>query len=133
MAKGNQGATSFVTKARFELLLAVAALFETLHLIGLFDRRVDVDGKMLAAVFTFGVPWIVLLLGIAVTRAGSKAAKWTLIILILFAVFSAVSIGIERWNEPVILLGAIAGIVQVVAVTMLLTPVGRSWTRASAN
>lgn len=126
----NQTAASFVTKRKFELLLLGALLFETLHLIGLFDQRAAVDGTTLAILFTFGVPWIVLLLGLAVTRRGSMIAKWLLAALAIVALFSAIRIGTDDWSrDPAIFAGAIAGICQLAAVLMLFTPAGRIWTR----
>lgn len=126
----NPAAESWVTRRRFELLLLIAALLETAHLIGLFHRREEVDGTALAVVFTYGVPWVVLLLGLAVTRAGSSIAKWVLVFLAALALITAVRIGTGRWGEPAILMGALAGILQVIAVALLVfTPPGRSWTR----
>lgn len=125
------GASSetFPTRRTFEMLLLVAALFETMHLIGLFGRRAEVDGTTLAVLFTFGVPWLVFLLGLAVTRGRSSVAKWSLIVLVAIAVLSAVRIGAVRWNEPAMALGAIAGFLQLVAVICLFTPNGKDWTR----
>ncbi len=73
MAELNHTTRPFVTQRRFELVLLAAALFETLHLMGLLGRRAEVDGTPLAIIFTFGVPWIVLLLGSAVTRMGARS------------------------------------------------------------
>ena len=124
----NQTARQLVTPRTFELLLLVAALFETAHLVGLFGRRAEVDGTALAITFTFGVPWLVLLLGLGVTRLRSSVAKWVLVALTAIALLSAVRIGTGRWDEPAILAGAVAGLLQVIAVAMLFTPTGRRWT-----
>lgn len=59
---------SLVSRGNFERLLAAAALVEMLHLIGLFARRVEVDGTILAILFTLGGPPVVLLPGFGVTR-----------------------------------------------------------------
>lgn len=122
----------FITPRLFEILLLIAALLETAHLIGLFDRREEVDGTTLAVIFTLGVPWIVLLLGLAVTRIGSSVAKWALVLLTAIALISAVRVGIGRWAEPAILAGAVAGMLQTVSVALLFTPIGRSWTSGTA-
>ena len=117
-----------ISRGRFELALLVAALFETAHLIGLYDRRAQVDGTALAIVFTALTPWLTMLLGLAVTRLRSSVAKWILIALVAIALLSAVRIGPGRWDEPAIFLGAIAGALQIVAVAMLFTRTGRGWT-----
>ena len=118
-----------VSTGRFELMLLLAALFETAHLIGLYDRREQVDGTMLAIAFTLLAPWITFMLGLAVTRLRSSVAKWLLIALVGIAVLTAVRIGPGRWDEPAIFLGAVAGLLQVVAVAMLFTRTGRGWTK----
>jgi hypothetical protein len=121
--------SAVVTRRNFELLLLAAALFEALHLIGLFARRAEVDGLVLAVLFTVGGPLFVLLLGLAVTRLGSSLAKWLLILLVAVALLSAVRIGTAQWLEnPALLAGAIAGLCQLAAVSMLFTRGGRSWT-----
>jgi hypothetical protein len=123
-----------ISRGRFELALFVAALFETAHLVGLFDRRAQVDGMSLAIVFTALTPWLTVLLGLAVTRLRSSVAKWILIALVAIALLSAVRIGPGRWDEPAIFLGAIAGVLQLAAIAMLFTRTGRSWTgRATAD
>lgn len=130
MSDLNRTAGAFVTRRHFELLLLAAALFETVHLVGLFVRRAEVDGTVLAIAFTFVVPWLVPLLGLAVTRRGSKVAKWLIVVLVAIALMTAVRIGIAPWvNSLAILAGAVAGLLQLVAVVMLFTPAGRSWTR----
>ncbi|KQN25429.1 hypothetical protein ASE86_04095 [Sphingomonas sp. Leaf33] len=121
-------ARPLVTERLFELTLLAAALFETAHLLGLFGRRAEVDGTPLAIAFTFGVPWLMPLLGLAITRTGSVTAKWVLVVLGAIALLTAVRVGPGRWNEPAILLGAIAGVLQIAAIAMLFTPAGRRWT-----
>jgi hypothetical protein len=130
MSDLNQAERSFVSPRNFELLLAAAALFETLHLIGLFDRRVEVDGRMLAILFTLGGPLLVLLLGLAVTRLGSSVAKWLFVALGAIALISAIRLGAGPWlDNPALLAGAVAGLCQLAAMLMLFTPAGRDWTR----
>jgi uncharacterized membrane protein len=129
MSHPNPSSRSFVLRRNFERLLVAAALFETLHLIGLFARRAEVDGTFLALLFTVGGPILVLLLGFAVTRLGSSVAKWLLILLVAVALLSAVRIGTAQWSQdPALLAGAIAGLCQLAAVSMLFTRAGRGWT-----
>lgn len=118
----------FIIRRRFEALLLTAAGIEIAHLIGLFARRLEVDGWTLALIFTFLVPWIAPGLGFAITRKGSTVAKWLLVVLVAVTLVSAISIGVGRWNELAILLGAIAGVLQCLAVAMLFSPAGRSLT-----
>ena len=132
MADLNTGASA-VTRRRFELLLLAAALFETAHLVGLFQRRVEVDGTALAVLFTLGAPWVTFGLGLAITRLRSSAAKWILVVLVAIALLSSVRIGTARWDEPAIFLGAIAGLLQLVAVAMLFTREGRGRSNAAAR
>ncbi|HZF96042.1 MAG TPA: hypothetical protein VEZ20_14365 [Allosphingosinicella sp.] len=121
--------SGLVSPRNFEFLLAAAALFEFAHLVGLFERRAEVDGTALALLFTIGGPLLVLLLGLGVTRLGSSVAKWLLVALVAMALFSAVRIGAEPWaNNPALIAGAIAGLCQLAAVLMLFTPPARSWT-----
>lgn len=108
-------------------MLLAASLIEIVHLMGLFPRRLQADGWALALTFTFIVPWIAPSLGLAITRKGSAVAKWLLVGLVALTVISATSIGVGRWDEPAILVGAIAGLLQVLAISMLFTKVGRSW------
>lgn len=122
-----------VTPRRFEALLLAASLIEIVHLVGLFPRRLQVDGWALALIFTFIVPWIAPGLGLAITRKGSAVAKWLLVGLVAITVISATSIGVARWDEPAILAGAIAGLLQVLAISMLFTKVGRSWIRRGSR
>ena len=129
MSDLNRAGRPFASRRNFELLLAAAALFETLHLIGLFDRRAEVDGEALAILFTLGGPLLVLLLGLAVTRLGSSTAKWLFILLVAIALFSAIRIGAGPWlDNPALLAGAVAGLCQLAAVAMLFTAEGRGWT-----
>lgn len=116
-------------KRSFELLLVGAALFESAHLLALFERRAEVDGVPMAVAFTVVLPWLPVLLGLAVTRRGSAIAKWVLVVLIAVAAFTAFRIGPARWSEPAILFGAVAGALQLAAAVVLVTA-GRAWTRA---
>lgn len=115
-------------KRLFELALVLAAIFESFHLLALFERRAEVDGTVMAVIFTAGLPWVPVLLGLALTRRRSSIAKWLLLVLIAIAAFTAFKIGAARWSEPAMLLGAIAGALQLAAALMLLT-VGRTWTQ----
>lgn len=127
MAYLNTGLFS-ASRRGFEMLLFAAAIFETAHLTGLYERREQVDGVLLAVLFTSLTPWITFLLGLAVTRLRSSVAKWILIVLVAIALLTAVRIGPGRWDEPAIFLGAVAGVLQLMAVVMLFTRAGRSWT-----
>ncbi len=130
----NPSPRPFATRRHFELLLAAGALFEAIHLIGLFGRRAEVDGTMLAILFTVGGPLVVPLLGLAVTRLASSLAKWLLILLVAVALLSALRIGFSQWlDQPALLAGAVAGLCQIVAVAMLFTPAGRRWTSRKAG
>ena len=123
-----------VSARNFEFLLLAAAVFETAHLVGLFERRAEVDGTALAVLFTIGGPLLVLLLGLGVTRLGSSVAKWLLVALVAVALLTAVRIGAEPWmNNPALIAGAMAGLCQLAAVLMLLTPAARSWTRRAGT
>jgi hypothetical protein len=123
------GAEDARPKRLFELLLVVAALSETFHLIALYERRAEVDGTLMAVIFTAGLPWVPVLLGLAVTRRRSAIAKWLLSILIAVAAYTAFRIGTARWGELAMLFGALAGALQLTAAIVLLT-VGRTWTGA---
>ena len=115
-------------KRLFELVLVLAAIFESFHLLTLFERRAEVDGTVMAVIFTAGLPWVPVLLGLALTRRRSLIAKWLLLVLIAIAAFTAFKIGTAQGSEPAMLLGAIAGALQLAAALMLLT-VGRTWTQ----
>lgn len=129
MSHLSQSIGSYTTKRNFELLLGAAVLFETIHLIGLFGRRSEVDGTILAIVFTIGAPLVLLLMGLAVTRLGSLIAKWVLIVLVALTLLSAVGTGTAKWLEnPALLVGALAGLCEFAAILMLFTSVGRTWT-----
>jgi hypothetical protein len=115
-------------KRVFEALLLTAALLSFAQLIGLFGRRAALDGVALAILFTFVLPWLPPLLGLAVTRRRSVVAKWVLLTLTALTLFTAWRIGTARWSDPIILLGAVAGALEAAAAMLLLT-LGRSWTR----
>lgn len=112
------------------MMLVLAAILESVHLLALFERRAEVDGIVMAVIFTAGLPWIPVLLGLAVTRRRSLLAKWLLLVLIAIAALTAFRIGTSRWGEFAMVFGALAGALQLMAAALLLTT-GRSWTRST--
>lgn len=124
---------AWIDRRVFEGLLVFGAAAETVHLVGLFDRRTDVDGTGLALAFTAVVPWITPLIGLAVTRLRVAAAKWALLLLMSVVWFNMVKLGVaEWWGDPWLTLGFTAGLAQTLAAAMLLTPVAWRWTRRDA-
>lgn len=121
---------AWIDRRAFESLLVLGAAAETLHLVGLFDRRTDVDGTGLALAFTAVVPWITPLIGLAVTRLRMAAAKWAFLLLMTVVWFNMAKLGVsEWWGDPWLTLGFTAGVAQTLAAAMLLTPTGWRWTR----
>lgn len=119
-----------ISRRIFEGLLVIAAVAETAHLIGLFDRRSAVDGLALAVLFTAAIPWVTVLVGLAITRLRSRVAKYGFLLLMAPVWFSMVKLGVgEWWGDLFLTLGFLAGVLQTLAVLMLLTPPGWSWTR----
>ncbi|WP_296166884.1 hypothetical protein [uncultured Brevundimonas sp.] len=118
-----------VEKRGFEGLLVLGAAAETLHLIGLFDRRAEVDGVALAVVFTVVTPWVVPMMGLAITRLKSAVAKWVFLLLMSVVWLNMVKLGLgEWWGNPWLTLGFVAGVAQTLAAFMLLTPPSWRWT-----
>ena len=119
-----------ISKRIFEGLLVIAAVAETTHLIGLFDRRSAVDGLALAVLFTAAIPWVTVLVGLAITRLRSRVAKYGFLLLMALVWFSMVRLGVgEWWGDLFLTLGFLAGVLQTLAALMLLTPPGWNWTR----
>lgn len=123
-----------VDKRGFECLLVLGAVAETLHLIGLFDRRAEVDGIALAIAFTVVTPSVVPMMGLAITRLKSAVAKWVLLLLISVVWLNMVKLGLgEWWGNPWLTLGFVAGVAQTLAALMLLTPTGWRWTHKTGR
>lgn len=123
-----------ISKRGFEGLLIAAAVAETTHLIGLFDRRSEMDGVGLALIFTVLVPWATVAMGLAITRLSNAAAKYVFLLLMGLVWFSMVRLGVSAWwGDLFLTLGFVAGILQTLAALMLLAPEGWRWTRSRAS
>lgn len=117
-----------LTPPIFLRLLLVAGAVETVYLVGLFDRRVAVDGVAMALGFTLIIPWIPFALGWAAVARRSRVAAGVLVALTALAWVAGVAIGTSKWlDDPILLVGALATICQTLAVMMLLSPAGRAW------
>lgn len=120
----------WVNRRTFEVLLVLGAAAETAHLVGLFDRRVAVDGVGLAFVFTALGPWVTPLMGLAITRLRLAPAKWVFLFLMSLVWTSMIKLGAAGWwGDPWATMGFVAGIAQTLATLMILTPTGWGWTR----
>lgn len=120
---------TWANKARFEALLITAALVETAHLAGLFERRAEVDGLALAILFTVAAPWVTVLIGLGITRWGSGVAKYVFLFLMAIVWLNMVKLGLDAWwGKPALMLGFLAGGLQTLAASMLMTSSGWRWT-----
>ncbi|MBB6229043.1 hypothetical protein FHS79_003241 [Polymorphobacter multimanifer] len=112
----------------FLRLLLIAGVIETTYLIGLFERRMAVDGLAMALAFTIVIPWVPYALGWAVVTWRSRIAAAILVALTALAWVAGVAIGTANWfDDAVLLVGALATIFQTLATLMLLSPAGRTW------
>lgn len=119
-----------INKRVFEAVLIFAALAETSHLIGLFDRRTEMDGLALAIAFTVVSPALTLALGFSITRLRSVSAKWGFLFLMSLVWMTMIKLGASTWwGDLWLTLGFLAGTAQTLAALMLLTPKGWAWTR----
>lgn len=118
-----------LTPAVFLRLLLIAGIIETIYLIGLFERRMAVDGLALALAFTTLTPWIPYALGWTVVARRSRVAAGLLVALTVLAWVAGARAGTATWlSDPILLVGALAMICQTIAALMLVSPAGRAWT-----
>lgn len=124
----SRGLSRNLTSTAFLRLLLVAGVIETIYLVGLFDRRMAVDGLAMALAFTIVIPWIPLALGWAAVARHSRVAAGILVALTALAWVAGVAIGTSKWlDDPILLVGALATLCQTLAVMTLLSPAGRAW------